>query len=184
MAEGGRTRSCLRIGTLALLAVGAALTGAASATGERELSFAAVADIGMTADASTTLKAIGAAKPGFLLALGDLSYAGPRSAHRWCRFVKARVGPVHVQLVAGNHEDDAGRDGRIGDFTRCLPDRVHSTGDYGAQYFFDYKQPAPAEPPSTTSTRRTRKPGTSPRRWAGTSSHGKASCRWASLGLA
>lgn len=127
-------------GFLAVLAIVAALAGSASATRERALSFAAAADIGMTVDASATLRAVGASRPDFFLALGDLSYAGRRSPSRWCKFVKARVGLVPVQLVAGNHEQDMAGDGTIEEFARCLPDRMHSTGEYAREYYFDYKR--------------------------------------------
>jgi hypothetical protein len=42
-----------------------------------------------------------------------------------------------VQVVAGNHEEDTGEDGRIAEFARCLPDRMGSTGTYGREYYFD-----------------------------------------------
>ena len=130
----------LTSGILAVLAFVGALNGSASATPEQGFSFAAASDIGMTADASATLRAVGAAKPDLFLALGDLSLGGPRSPSRWCRFVKARVGPIPVQLVAGDHEQDMAGNGTIGQFARCLPNRMHSTGEYARQYYFDYKR--------------------------------------------
>jgi hypothetical protein len=42
------------------------------------------------------------------------------------------------QLVAGNHEDDRRTNGFIDDFAACLPDRLGSTGRYGAEYYFDF----------------------------------------------
>ncbi len=39
--------------------------------------------------------------------------------------------------MVGNHEDDDRKDGYIGDFIQCLPDRKNSSGDYGVQYYFD-----------------------------------------------
>lgn len=123
-----------------MLVIVVALASAASAAREREFSFAATADIGMTADASATLRAVKASKPDLFLALGDLSYAGPRSPIRWCNFVKARVGPVPVQLVAGDSEQDGGGGGSVGEFARCLPDRMQSTGEYAREYYFDYKR--------------------------------------------
>jgi hypothetical protein len=57
---GRGVRSCAHGGGIvAVLAVIAALAGSASATREQALSFAAAADIGMTADASATLSAVG-----------------------------------------------------------------------------------------------------------------------------
>ena len=142
MAGRGRgVHSCAHGGGfLAVLAIVAALGGSASATPERALSFAAASDIGMAADASATLRAVGAARPDFFLALGDLSYAGRRSPSRWCKFVKARVGPVPVQLLAGDNEQDMAGNGTIEEFARCLPDRMRSTGKYGREYYFDYKR--------------------------------------------
>jgi len=71
------------------------------------------------------------------LALGDLSY-DDATASEWCNYVKSYLGATFpMELVVGNHEDDDRVDGYIGDFTACLPDRMGSTGTYGAEYFFD-----------------------------------------------
>jgi hypothetical protein len=47
------------------------------------------------------------------------------------------------ELVAGNHEDQAGPDGYIMNHAACLPDRVGSTGIYAAEYYFDYPATSP-----------------------------------------
>ena len=99
---------------------------------------AVAADIGSDARGKATLDAMSSADPDLNLMLGDLSYAGPDSERDWCRLVRARLGPVApVQLVAGNHEEDTGEDGRIKEFARCLDDRMNSRGTYAEQYWFD-----------------------------------------------
>lgn len=98
---------------------------------------AAAGDIGSDGDGVATLKAMAAAKPDVVLGLGDLSYGGPGSEAAWCQLVTTQLGATPMQLVSGNHEDDTGRDGRIANFTACLPDRMRSTGRYGSEYYFD-----------------------------------------------
>ena len=119
-----------------MLAGGSSGSGAARAPAG--FSFDVVGDIGMSPAASATLSAIGRSRPSFLLAIGDLSYNGPNSAPGWCALVKQRLGKTPVEIVSGNHEDDTGGDGKIDTFVRCLPDRLHSHGAYGKQYYFDY----------------------------------------------
>lgn len=80
---------------------------------------------------------IGDLSPRFHLALGDISYSNTPSEAAWCDYAKSHVGSTPIQLVVGNHEDDDLVDGFIGDFAACLPDRMNSTGVYGAEYYFD-----------------------------------------------
>jgi Calcineurin-like phosphoesterase len=110
------------------------------AAGDSSLSFAAAGDLGRSARASSTFRNMARQRPSFILALGDLSYAGPGSERAWCAFVKQRVGRIPVELISGNHEDDTGADGRITKFARCLPDRLGAHGAYGQEYFFDYRK--------------------------------------------
>lgn len=102
--------------------------------------FTAAGDAGMGKDARATFDVVGKVRPDFHLALGDHSYAGRGSEPRWCQMVTDKVGrDVPIQLVAGNHEDDSGQDGHIGNFARCLPDRMSSEGEYATQYWFDVR---------------------------------------------
>lgn len=101
------------------------------------VTFTAVGDYGVDPGASPTLAGIGAAAPDFNLALGDMSYGEPGEEASWCSYVQDLIGDTPFQLVAGNHEDDEGFDGHINDFAACLPDRMGSTGIYGAEYWFD-----------------------------------------------
>jgi hypothetical protein len=100
--------------------------------------FTAAGDYGLGRDASATLEGIAHAGVKFHLALGDLSYSGPRSESAWCDLVKSKVGrDFPVELLAGNHEEDSGEDGHIRNFAACLPDRMNSVGDYATEYYFD-----------------------------------------------
>jgi hypothetical protein len=102
------------------------------------LVFTAGGDIGAGGDTDDVLAAIGADDGEFFLALGDLSYSRVEPESAWCDHVKGYLGSEFpVQLIVGNHEDDDRVDGFIGDFAACLPDRMNSTGVYGAEYFFD-----------------------------------------------
>lgn len=99
--------------------------------------FAAVGDIGIKATARRLLEGVGRTDADFFLPLGDLSYAGADSEEPWCRLVREAIDDsTPVQLVAGNHEDDTGRDGSVAEFAACLPDRMLSEGSYPAQYLF------------------------------------------------
>lgn len=102
------------------------------------VSFTAGGDIGATEDTTTTLEKLAGDDGSFLLALGDLSYGQLAPEEAWCDYIKGHLGASFpVQLVVGNHEDDARVDGYIGDFAACLPDRMGSAGAYGAEYYFD-----------------------------------------------
>ena len=99
---------------------------------------AVAADIGSDDQGKATLDAMAKADPDLHLALGDLSYAGQQSERPWCDLVRDKLGlVVPIQVLAGNHEEDSGEDGRIQEFADCLPDRMNSTGLYGSEYYFD-----------------------------------------------
>jgi hypothetical protein len=103
--------------------------------------FTAAGDYGFNKDSAATLEAISREKPNFHLALGDLKYKNDLSENDWCDFVKSKVGKKFpFQLVAGNHEDDYGEDGRITKFAECLPDRIGVKGKYARDYYFDYRK--------------------------------------------
>ncbi len=101
--------------------------------------FTAAGDYGSSKATTATLDLIARSDAGFNLALGDLSYTdAPES--EWCDYVHSKVGETFpFQLVAGNHEDDFGEDGHIGEFASCLPDRMDSVGNYPEEYYFDYR---------------------------------------------
>jgi len=101
--------------------------------------FAAAGDHSWGTAFDASLAALSTSGAEFYLALGDLSYGSPGTEPAWCSDVTAVLGPSYpFQLVSGNHEEDAGPNGWIGNFAPCLPDRLGSTGTYAAQYFFDY----------------------------------------------
>jgi hypothetical protein len=107
-------------------------------SGPDRVTLAAAGDIGSGEAGTATLDEMAKARGDVYLALGDLSSAGPGSEAEWCELVRSKVGPVApFEIVAGNHEEDTGEDGRIGGFTACLPDRLNAVGEYGRQYYFD-----------------------------------------------
>jgi len=111
---------------------------AAPPASSAEVTIAAAGDIGSGRDGRATLEEMAKSEPDVYLALGDLSYAGPGSEQEWCELVRSKIGPVApFEIVAGNHEEDTGEDGRIAAFAECLPDRLNAAGEYGQQYYFD-----------------------------------------------
>jgi hypothetical protein len=83
----------------------------------------------------------------FYIALGDMDYDATATDEAWCDFVLQRLptlGPTFpFELITGNHEHQGGSDGYIMNHAACLPDRLNSTGVYGAQYYFDYPASSP-----------------------------------------
>ncbi len=104
------------------------------------LTFAAAGDHGYGTQLLSTLDVLKQSQASFYLALGDMSYSSPGTETDWCNTVKSRLGSSYpFELAPGNHEDDDGPNGFIGDFASCLPDRMSSTGKYPAEYYFDYQ---------------------------------------------
>ena len=122
-----------------------ATTSAAAAT--RSFSFGAAGDLGATANTTASLRKLDRSDAKFFLALGDLDYDMTPTDAAWCRYVKKhlpnRGSRFPFELVVGNHEQDGGPNGRIGRFAKCLPDRMDSTGKYGAQYAFTFPRRKP-----------------------------------------
>ncbi len=113
-------------------------TTTTTTTPEIALTFAAGGDLGATERTSEVLTAIGESTAEFMLGIGDLSYSHIEPESAWCDWASERLGAdVPMQVVVGNHEDDGGPDGLIGNFAACMPDRMNSTGKYGVQYYFD-----------------------------------------------
>jgi hypothetical protein len=154
-------RSAVLLSVLALALVGACQsTSAPSSDGSpasraelssgqtgRAFTFGAAGDLGATANTARSLRKLDASAAEFFLALGDLDYDMTPSDRAWCRYVKKRLptkgAAFPFELVAGNHEQDGGPDGRIGNFAACLPDRMGSEGTYAAQYSFTYPRTDP-----------------------------------------
>jgi hypothetical protein len=149
---GARICQCLVIGIgAAMLATGCGSTDAengdssaasallaADSNDGANLTVAAAGDFGMERGGVATLDAMAGSKPDLYLGLGDFSYAGPSSTDDFCDLVRSKIGEsAPFEIVAGNHEEDSGEDGRIEDFAACLPDKLAAEGEYGRQYYFD-----------------------------------------------
>ena len=117
-------------------------TGVAPGT----FTFAAAGDLGASS-ANASLTALDRSGVAFYLALGDLDYDQTPTDEAWCDYVKQRLptlGPSFpFELVSGSHEYQGGPNGYIMNHAACLPDRLGSTGLYGAQYYFDYPASSP-----------------------------------------
>lgn len=106
--------------------------------------FSALGDIGATSATTKSLQIIPQKNIDLTLAVGDLMYADKNTENDWCNYIKGIVGTNYpFQLLVGNHEEDSKVDGYILNFTKCLPDKLNSTGLYGVQYYFDYPQTNP-----------------------------------------
>lgn len=109
--------------------------------------FAAAGDLGANRRTARSLAALDRSPAEFFLALGDLDYDETSSDAAWCDYVRDRL-PTKgeafpFQLLAGNHEADTGRDGRVRRHAACLEDRLGVDGRYPTQYAFSY----PAQEP-------------------------------------
>jgi calcineurin-like phosphoesterase family protein len=109
------------------------------------VTFAAAGDLGANKNTSAVLNAVAASGSQMFFPMGDLSYSQVTPESAWCNFVHSPLGPNYpVELVTGNHEDNDGPDGFIGNFASCLPDRIGDVqGAYPEEYYFDYP---PANP--------------------------------------
>jgi hypothetical protein len=138
-----QSRRVIPYGAAASLAIGLLLGVqllSPLAVAQSSFVFSAGGDIGANPRANASLRAIVPQGSTFFWALGDLSYDQRTPETSWCTYVTTRVGATFpFQLIAGNHEDDARRDGHISEFAKCLPDRMNSQGFYGIQYYFDYE---------------------------------------------
>lgn len=109
--------------------------------------FAAAGDLGANRRTARSLAALERSPAEFFLALGDLDYDETESDAAWCDYVRERLPTKGVefpfQVLAGNHEADTGKDGRVRRHAACLPDRIGVAGTYPTQYSFSY----PAQDP-------------------------------------
>ena len=106
-------------------------------------SFALAGDLGANSHTSSVLSAVASSGSQMFFPMGDLSYSQVTPESAWCNFVHnplSSLGPNYpVELVTGNHEDNDGPDGFIGNFASCLPDKIGGVqGTYPNEYYFDY----------------------------------------------
>ena len=129
-----------------MASTGAAQPVVAAPTGSTSVRLTAAGDHGGTnSRGGRTLNLVATLAPSAHLALGDFSYSELTPESAWCDWVingdapagVTGVGSIPVQLIGGNHEEDSRLDGFIRNFAACLPDRLGSVGDYGAEYYTD-----------------------------------------------
>ncbi|HEX4976237.1 MAG TPA: metallophosphoesterase [Nocardioides sp.] len=122
------------------------VAGTATAT-DGSFTFAAAGDLGARTATARSLALLDGSPAALFVALGDLSYDDVVPESAWCDYVRAglpsRDDTFPFALLAGNHEADGGPDGRLRSFAECLPDRLASSGTYGAQYAFTYPADRP-----------------------------------------
>lgn len=108
-------------------------------------SFAVVGDLGANSNTSGVLNAVAASQPQIFWPIGDLSYSQITPESAWCNYARTHLGAsLPVEVLAGNHEDNDGPDGFIGNFAACLPDQIGGVqGTYGQEYYVDYPPSAP-----------------------------------------
>ncbi len=104
-----------------------------------EVHLTAAGDYGARPATDTVLTEVARRSPDAHLALGDLAYGDVADEGSWCDYVKARVGEgFPFQLISGNHESDDVADGRINNYSACLPNQIPGAeGTYGREYFVD-----------------------------------------------
>jgi hypothetical protein len=128
-------------------ALAASQSPAQSAQAMGSFKFAAAGDHTAGSRTAASLGLLDQSGASFYLALGDLDYDSTPTDEAWCDYIKQRLptlGPnFPFELVTGNHEHQGGSNGYIMNHAACLPDRLNSTGVYGAQYYFDYPASAP-----------------------------------------
>ena len=123
---------------VSLVNEGQKTTTSGPTTPGQQVNLATVGEIGSSASAQDTLKAMAKMRPDLYLGLGDLSDLGVGSESKWCSLVRSYIGPVApFQLVAGRDEEDGSSASKLSELEACLPDRMEAQGQYAAQYFFD-----------------------------------------------
>ena len=136
----------LTVAALACLAAAAAAIGPGGrARADSTFSFAAAGDLGANGNTSGVLNAVAASGSQLFFPLGDLSYNQVTPESAWCDFVQQRLGANYpAEVLAGNHDDNDGPHGFIGNFAACLPDQIGGVhGTYGEEYYADYPPAAP-----------------------------------------
>jgi Clostridial hydrophobic W/Calcineurin-like phosphoesterase len=99
------------------------------------VTFAATADNGLDGNARAVFYGIGRSGAKVSFVLGDLAYE-PYKESTYCSMVTSRVN-APVELLTGNHEDDATHQGYLKYYARCLPDRLAVSGTYATDYVVD-----------------------------------------------
>lgn len=136
----------LTVAALACVAAAAATIGPGGrARADSTFSFAVAGDLGANPNTSAVLNAVAASGSQLFFPMGDLSYSQLTPESKWCSFVSNILGANYpAELVAGNHEDNDGPDGFIGNFASCLPDQTGNVqGTYPTEYYIDYPPSAP-----------------------------------------
>jgi hypothetical protein len=135
----------LTVAALACVAAAVAALGPGNhARAATTFSFAVAGDLGANGNTSGVLNAVAASGSQIFFPLGDLSYSQVTPEPSWCNFVQQRLGANYpAEVVAGNHEDNDGPDGFIGNFAACLPDQIGVQGTYSEEYYADYPAGAP-----------------------------------------
>jgi hypothetical protein len=115
------------------------------ATAATTVTFAVAGDLGANSHTSAVLSSVAASGSQMFFPMGDLSYSEIAPESAWCDFVHAPLGANYpVELVTGNHEDNDGPDGFIGNFASCLPDKIGGAqGSYPNEYYLDYPSANP-----------------------------------------
>lgn len=99
------------------------------------VTFAVTADNGIASPAQAVFSGIGRSGAQLSFVLGDLAYQSSKES-TYCSMVTSRVN-APVELLTGNHEDDATHDGYLKNYVKCLPDRLAVTGTYAKDYVLD-----------------------------------------------
>ncbi len=125
--------------------IAAALWPHAHAGADTTFSFAVAGDIGDNSNSTGVLDAVAASGSNLFWPMGDLSYSQVVPESGWCSYVHDHLGANYpVEVVAGNHDDNDGPDGFIGNFAACLPDQTGGVqGSYSTEYYVDYPPGAP-----------------------------------------
>lgn len=143
-ARAGRRIAALGV-LVATVAVAVALVGTSRSTADVQVHLTAAGDYGAKPSTATVLQKVADLKPDAHLAVGDLAYGDITPESAWCAYVKARVGEgFPFELVSGNHESSDGNDGKINNYSACLPNQIPGiTGTYGREYFMDFPRVDP-----------------------------------------
>lgn len=140
----GKVRAARGRAILGLLIVASAavVVPVASNAAPTTISFGVAGDLGANSATNASLAKLNASGVDFFLAIGDLDYGEVPTPEDWCTYVSSRLPSLGssfpFQLLAGNHEENT-----ISRHAACLPDRLGSTGEYAAQYSFDYPSATP-----------------------------------------
>jgi hypothetical protein len=122
----------------------AALLLVAAPPAAADFTFTAAGDHGHESQTDASINVVAGSGSSFYLALGDLSYdATDGDEQRWCTGFKSRFNDVEV--LAGNHDTGESAGGDINEYVAWCPFTLGTlVGDYGKQYYFDYRSRRPS----------------------------------------